>query len=122
MNPGDVVLISLPQIAGGAPKLRPALVLATLPGAFQNLLICGISTQLRDLAPDWDELIAVTDADFHDSGLHRTSAIRLSYLYAADPREISGTIGQIGDERLQRLRERLASRLADHGGDEVPTY
>ena len=118
MNPGDVVLISLPQIAGGPPKLRPALVLAILPGAFQNLLICGISTQLRDLAPDWDELIAITDPDFPDSGLHRTSAIRLSYLYAADPREISGTVGQIADERLQRLRERLASRLADHEGDQ----
>ncbi len=55
MKPGDVVLIRLPQAAGGPPKLRPALVLALLPGPFQSLLICGISTRLRDLEPDWDE-------------------------------------------------------------------
>ncbi len=46
MRPGDVVLIQLPQVAGGPPKSRPALVLALLPGAYQNVLICGISTQL----------------------------------------------------------------------------
>jgi mRNA interferase MazF len=111
MKPGDVVLISLPQIAGGPSKLRPALVLAFLPGSFQNLLLSGISTQLRDLEPDWDELVEAADADFSTSGLHRTSAIRLSYLYAADPREISGVVGRIADDRLQRLRERLASHL-----------
>ena len=62
MKPGDVVLISLPQIAGGIHKLRPALILTLLPGAFQNLLICGI-------------------------------------------------VGQIADDRLKRLRERLAAHL-----------
>jgi hypothetical protein len=36
MHPGDVVLIELPQLAGGTPKLRPAMVLALLPGSFQN--------------------------------------------------------------------------------------
>jgi mRNA interferase MazF len=64
MKPGDVVLIQLPQVAGGPPKSRPALVLALLPGVYQNILICGISTQLRDLQPDWDDLIEPNDADF----------------------------------------------------------
>lgn len=44
MNPGDVVLIPLPQFAGGTAKLRPALVLSLLPGPYQNVLLCGIST------------------------------------------------------------------------------
>ena len=52
MKPGDVVLIQLPQVAGGPLKSRPALVLALLPGIYQNVLICGISTQLHDLQPD----------------------------------------------------------------------
>ncbi len=55
MSPGDVVLIRLPQTSGGPPKLRPALVLGLLPGPFQNVLICGISTQLEELEPRWDE-------------------------------------------------------------------
>jgi mRNA interferase MazF len=111
MKPGDVVLIQLPQTAGGPVKLRPALVLSLLPGPFQNVLICGISTQLRDMQPNWDEQISPGDADYSASGVHRVSAIRLSYLYAAEKREISGPIGQIDSERLRRLRQRLASLL-----------
>ncbi len=111
MKPGDVVLISLPQIGGIASKLRPALLLATLPGPYQNLLLCGISTQLHQLEPNWDELIQPGDADYPASGLHRASIIRLSYLYAADPTEVSGVIGQIDPARFQRLRLRLSGHL-----------
>jgi mRNA interferase MazF len=79
------VLIPLPQIGSALPKLRPALLLANLPGPYQNQLLCGISTQLHLLQAHWDELVQTTDADFSLSGLHRTSAIRLSYLYALTP-------------------------------------
>lgn len=111
MNPGEVVLISLPQISGGPAKLRPALVLAQLPGPFQNLLICGISTRLHDVVTDWDELVRMSDADFRGSGLRRESVIRLSYLYAADVTEVTGTIGQIAPDRFSRLLTRLADHL-----------
>jgi mRNA interferase MazF len=111
VNPGDVVLISLPQVSGGAAKLRPALVLSLLPGPFQNVLICGISTRCDQLVNEWDEVVATTDTDFAASGLHRESSIRLSYLYAADATEISGRIGSIDAARLDRLLTRLASHL-----------
>ncbi len=111
MIPGDVVLIRLPGASGRPAKLRPALVLAALPGPYQNVLICGVSTQVRDVQSDWDELIDRDSPDFEDSGLRRASAIRLSYLYAAEVAEISGVIGRIGSVRLERLRERLAERL-----------
>jgi mRNA interferase MazF len=111
VTPGDVVLIPLPQLGGGGLKLRPALLLADLPSPYQNLLLCGVSTQLQQLQANWDELIQAGDADFPSSGLHRDSAIRLSYLYAADPSEIAGVIGSIDRARLQRLRHRLADHL-----------
>ena len=112
MKPGDVVLIQLPQVAGGPSKSRPALVLALLPGVYQNVLICGISTQLQDLQLDWDDRIESSDADFARSGLRRTSAIRPSYLYGADLGEILGVIGRVDVARLNRVRNRLAELLA----------
>jgi len=112
MKPGDVVLIQLPKVGGGALKSRPALVLALLPGTYQNVLICGISTQLHGLQPDWDERIEFSDADFSQSGLHRTSAIRPSYLYAAETSEIMGIIGRVDAARLSRVRGRLARLLS----------
>lgn len=111
MNPGNVVLIPLPQVGGGLPKLRPALLIAFLLGSYQNLLICGISTQLANLAANWDEVIQPGDPDFGSSGLHHTSSIRLSYLYAANARELAGVIGHIDPARLQRLRQRLSDHL-----------
>ena len=110
MNPGDVVLIPLPQIGGSEAKLRPALILALLPGPYQNVFLCGISTQLHLIQANWDELIQPGDGDFAGSGLHQASTIRLSYLYAADSTEITGVIGRIDPTRLARLR----TRLADH--------
>jgi mRNA interferase MazF len=110
-SPGDIVLIPLPQFAGGPPKLRPALLLASLPGPYQTHVVCGISTQLHQRVPDWDELIQPGDADFASSGLHRASIIRLSYIHATDPTELAGVIGQIEPARLDRLLTRLAGHL-----------
>lgn len=110
MNPGDLVLIALPQF-GGPAKLRPALLLADLPGPYQNLLVCVISTQLQQLQSRWDELLQTSDADFATSGLHPDSVIRLNYLHSADPNEITGIIGNIDTNRLQRLCKRLSDHL-----------
>jgi mRNA interferase MazF len=109
--PGDVVLIPLGQFASGPSKLRPALLLASLPGPYQTQLVCGISTQLQRQVTDWDELIQPGDADFTSSGLHRASIIRLSYIHATDPTELAGSIGQVDAARLERLLTRLADRL-----------
>jgi mRNA interferase MazF len=111
VNPGDVILISLPLFGGGTPKLRPALLLANFPGPYQNLLICGISTQLHLQEPNWDELVQPSDADFISSGLRHPSLIRLSYLYAADASEITGTIGFVDPSRNKQLCVRLSDHL-----------
>jgi mRNA interferase MazF len=112
MKPGDILLVNIPTIGAGPAKLRPALLLAQMPGPYQNLLVCGVSTQMKHLEPNWDEVIDVKDSDFGSSGLHQASAIRLSYLYAAERREVLGRIGSISEARLERLRTRLADHIA----------
>lgn len=111
MSPGDVVLIDLPT-AGGGTKLRPALVLSSLPGRYQNLLVCGISSQVHEAHAGWDEVIADSDQDFPTSRLRTASVIRLSYLHAAESSEIAGSVGEISGDRLARLLARLAQHLS----------
>jgi mRNA interferase MazF len=110
VNPGDVVLVSLHQAVGPA-KLRPALVLSILPGPYGDLLVCGISTQLRQQVKKWDELIQKGDADFSQSGLRQSSLIRLSFLRTVAPGAVGGVIGSIEAARLERLQSRLADHL-----------
>ncbi len=106
----DVILTPIPQ-ADGTVKNRPAVVLRALP-PFQDLLICGISTQLRHEAKGFDEIIAVGDNDYVGSGLVSTSLIRLGFLAVLPSSKIVGKIGSISAARHQRLLKNLSEYLA----------
>lgn len=110
MRGGDVILTPLPQ-ADGQPKNRPALVLCPMR-PFNDLLVCGISTQLRQAVADFDEIVAPSDADFGSSGLVAPSLIRLGFVTTVPVAAVKGLIGSVADERHRRLVTRLAGHLA----------
>jgi mRNA interferase MazF len=111
MKPGDIVLARMPQAGAGLPKIRPVLFLATLPGPYQTILVCGISTKMHSVLLNWDELLDPGEVDFRNSGLNQASVIRSSYLQSLKPAEIIGWIGHIDPARLARLRQRLSDHL-----------
>ena len=100
MIPGDVVLMAMPRADGGPPRLRPALVLAELPGRYADVLVCGISTQLHQYEVDWDELMPDTASDLPASGLRQPSIIRLNHLLSTPQSAVAGIIGSVSDVRL----------------------
>lgn len=95
MRPGEIVLLRLPQANLASGKLRPVLVLSDLPGPFGDYLVCGISSQLHQEMPDWDERLTASDDDFAASGLKVLSVIRLNWLAAVNPSASVGTLGSI---------------------------
>jgi mRNA interferase MazF len=105
---GDIVLALLAR-KDGRGKYRPAVVLRRMLG-FGDLLVCGISSQLRQQVADFDEIIEPSHADFKTSGLKAPSLIRLGFLAVLPASSFLGTIGSISAERHQRL----LSRLSDH--------
>lgn len=109
MTEGDVVLTPIPQ-ADGTIKNRPAVYLRAMP-PFGDLLVCGISTQLRQEVIGFDDLISPTDSDFAASGLIQDSVIRLGFLAVLPKNRIAGKIGSITSERHRRLLERLSAHL-----------
>ena len=74
MNERDVVLASLPQ-ASGQVKNRPAIVLRAMP-PYGDLLVCGVSTQLRQAVAGFDDVIGPEDPDFRTSGLKGPSILQ----------------------------------------------
>jgi mRNA interferase MazF len=112
VKPGEIVLLRLPQPNLSPGKLRPVLVLSELPGLFGNILVCGISSQLHQEIPNWDEQLTPADTDFGTCDLKVASVIRLGWLAAVNPSASVGTLGSIAPERLARLRQRLAAHLA----------
>ena len=109
MNEGDIALTPLAQ-ANGAIKNRPAVVLRKMP-PFGDLLVCSISSQVRQTAVGFDDIVEPFHPDYASSGLKKSSVIRLGFLAVLPSSHFSGSIGVISPERHKRLLTRLSEYL-----------
>jgi mRNA interferase MazF len=107
MTEGDIVLAALQQ-ADGTYKKRPVLVLRIMP-RFNDFLICGISTQLHQFIPEFDEMITPNTVN----RLQQASIIRLGFLGVEPQRNIQGKIGSISFDLHTELLNRLANYLTE---------
>ncbi len=110
-NSGQIVLFQFPQTNLTQGKLRPALLIGRLPGPYDDWLICMISSQLQHVVPGFDEIIQPQDADFAASGLKSASVIRIGRFAVVDGAVLVGSIGAISQDRLKRIKQRLAEWL-----------
>lgn len=110
---GQIVLFRFPQTDLEGGKLRPALLLGHLPGAYRDWLICMISSQLHHYVADFDELVQTSDADFTESGLKVPSVIRVGRLAVVADETLLGAIGQISSDRVEQIKKRLAEWLVN---------
>ena len=111
ISEGHIVLFRFPQTNQQAGKLRPALVVRKLPGRYEDWLISMVSSQLNQDIPGFDEIILPTDSDFRESGLKIASLIRIGRIAVVNADILLGSIGQISDTRLQRIKQRLSDWL-----------
>ena len=70
-----------------------------------------ISSQIRHYVEGFDEIIHEDDPDFPRSGLKASSVIRISRLAVVEGEMLLGSIGEIGSERLRRIKTKLADWL-----------
>jgi mRNA interferase MazF len=105
---GQLVLFRFPGTDQVSGKLRPALVIQRAPGSYDDWLICMISSRVFQCIENFDELIAGDDSDFVQSGLKCDSIARISRLAVVNRSVLCGTIGAIAEERLLRIRRRIA--------------
>ena len=113
IEPGQIVLFRFPQTNLQEGKMRPALLLAKVPGRFDDWLVCAISTQLHQYIPDFDEIIRESDDDFSGSGLKAESLFRIGRLGVLDANIFEGAIGHITPERLRHIRSKLSAWISE---------
>jgi mRNA interferase MazF len=102
---GKIVLADLPQ-ADGQVKARPAVVLRLMP-PFNDFLLCGVSSQVRQAVTGFDEILQPDT----QNRLRVVSVVRLGFLTVLPASSIKGEIGEIPLSVLQTLRVRLADYL-----------
>ena len=110
MKEGDIVLVALPQ-ADGRIKYRPALILRKMP-PFGDFLVCGISTQIHQAVPGFDEIVEDKSDDFPGSGLRAPSLIRLGFLAMLESVNSPGIVGSISIDRYKRVIKKLCAYLS----------
>lgn len=108
-KPGQVALVPFPRVDLTPGKPRPVLLLAAVPGPYDDWLVCMFSTRIRQYVEGFDELIAADASDYEQSGLKAPSVIRVGRLAVVADGMLLGSIGAIADKRLDRIRERLAA-------------
>jgi mRNA interferase MazF len=110
-HPGQIAVVRFPQsdLEGG--KLRPVLLVAKVPGGFDDWLVCMISSQLRHEVKGFDEIVCEGATDFGASGLKARSLIRVGRLAVVDGGMLVGAVGEVSPERLLRIKSNLAAWL-----------
>jgi mRNA interferase MazF len=105
---GEIALFRFPQTDLNLGSLRPSLLVAQIPNAYDDWLVCMISSQLHQAIPNFDEIILRTDTDFAQTRLKSDSVIRLSRLAVVSETIFVGKLGEISPARLQRVKDNLA--------------
>jgi mRNA interferase MazF len=106
---GQIVLTPFPYTDLSGAKLRPVLMLRQASVRFDDWLVCMVSSKLHQADSGFDEMVSPTDPDFAATGLKVPSVLRLSRLAVLDGSLLVGSLGSIGDERLESVRRRLAN-------------
>ena len=104
MSEGQIGLADLVQ-SDGSRKRRPVVLLRELPG-YGDFLVCGISTQLHQTIPGFDEVLRPTPAN----ALKLPSVVQLANLVAIPQTDVIRVIGVIP----ATLHAGLLRRLSDH--------
>ncbi|MEO5345424.1 MAG: type II toxin-antitoxin system PemK/MazF family toxin [Magnetococcus sp. YQC-9] len=105
---GQIALTRFPSTDFSEAKLRPVLLLHRASRRFDDWLVCMISSRLGQAEPELDEWIGEEEADFASSGLKVGSIVRLNRLAVLDGALLVGALGSIDEQRLMRIRHRLA--------------
>lgn len=110
---GKIALTPFPYTDLSGSKQRPVLLIRPASNRFDDWLVCMVSSQLHQAELELDEIVAPSDIDFGDSGLKAPSVLRLSRLAVLDGALLVGSIGAIADDRLMRIRGKLAHWIAE---------
>ncbi len=108
ITPGTIILLNFPQADLQTFSIRPDLLLKETPSRFDDWLVCMVSSQIHQHIEGFGEIINKDDSDFPTSRLKTTSVIRLDRLLTVSQQRFRAELGNIDQDRLQRLYNMLA--------------
>jgi mRNA interferase MazF len=111
---GDVVLVAFPFAAGGAAKLRPALIVQN-DGDNQrlaNTIVAMITGQTRRALEPTQVYINRATPDGVLSGLQKSSVVNCANLFTVEQQRVRRTVGRLPAPLMEQVDSCLRAALA----------
>lgn len=111
MKRGTIVLTQFPFTDLTSTKRRPALIVSRELSSKRDVIVAFISSVIPDQITDTDLLITSDDSHFKMTGLKRNSVIKLNKLCTINTSAFSGELGEIHNEKLLAVNDKLKIAL-----------
>ena len=106
MKKGTIVLVQFPFTDFTSFKRRPALILSVNNNSKKDIIVTFISSILPSKLLETD-LLLETDESFTDTGLHRSSVVKLDKIMTLNIDLITGELGRISDDLITEVDKKI---------------
>ena len=106
MKAGDICKVGIVQ-PDGSVKDRPVVLIKEVP-PFNDWIVAVITSKLRNMDPSIDYLLEDSASGFSNTGLRKTSLIRMGLINTVNTRVIKGVIGELPYGVLNTLKTNLS--------------
>lgn len=106
MKAGDICKVGLIQ-PDGTVKDRPVVLIKEVP-PFNDWIVAVVTSRIRNMEPSIDYLLKDTEPGFSNTGLRKTSLIRLGLINTINSGLIKGVIGELSYGVLNILKTNLS--------------
>jgi mRNA interferase MazF len=107
MKPKKIVLTRFPFADLSSSKRRPALVLAVAQSRKTDVIVAFISSVIPKNLKPTEYLVEVQHPNFEETGLKKTSVVKLDKLATLDTGIFTGELGEISEDMFDEIKSCL---------------
>lgn len=107
MKKGTVVLTPFPFTDLTTTKRRPAVIVSKVIPQKNDVVVAFISSVIPSRLSETDLLVDQNEPDFRNSGLLKTSVIKVDKLLTIEKHILTGEIGNLPERFIKELDKRL---------------
>lgn len=107
MKKGTIILTRFPFTDFSSLKRRPAIVISKENENTSDVIIAFISSVIPDNLFPTDLLLRQDEPDFRETGLHKTSVIRLDKIMTIEKELLTGEIGELPVKFIPAIDRKL---------------
>jgi len=111
MKKGTIVLVSFPFTDLSSEKRRPAVIISKEDHEKSYLIVAFISSVIPLTLSKADLVIDSSDKSFKQTGLIKTSVIKADKLLTIEKSLVTGEIGSLSSDVMNKLNEKLKTEL-----------